>query len=62
MNAGTMIQLALMLINGVLKAAKIQGAPDLVNALENAVTEILKVQGTGVTKSQLDGLRLPAQW
>jgi hypothetical protein len=63
MGASALIALALSLLQSVLSAAKIGGVPaDVIALLEAAVANILKVQGTDVTYSQLESLRVTTTW
>jgi hypothetical protein len=63
MGAATLISLVLTLLQSVLASAKIGGvAPDVVANIEAAVTNLLAVQGTPVTFTQLEGLRVTTKW
>lgn len=59
MNAATLIQLALALVQSVLSQLKGTNAEAAIVAdIQAAVDALLKVQGTDVTYSQLEGLRV----
>lgn len=63
MGATTLISLALALLNSVLSAAKIGGVPtEIVDLLSGAIANLMKVQGTDVTYSQLENLRVHTEW
>src|SRR5215467_1692636 len=63
MTATALISLALTLLQSILSAARVGGiAPDVVANIEAAVTSLLAVQGTPVTFSQLEGLRVTTKW
>jgi hypothetical protein len=63
MGATTLISLVLTLLQSILSAAKVGGAaPDVIANIEAAVTSLLAVQGTPVTFSQLEGLRVTTKW
>ena len=63
MGATVLISLAITLLQSVLEAAKVTGVPaDVVAMLEAAVANLLKVQGTDVTYSQLESLRVQTKW
>jgi hypothetical protein len=63
MSATALIALVLAILQSVLSAAKVGGAPaDIVALLEGAVNNLLKVQGTDVTYSQLESLRVKTEW
>ncbi len=63
MGATTLISLALALLNSVLSAAKIGGVPtEIVDLLSGAIANLMKVQGTDVTYSQLESLRVTTEW
>jgi hypothetical protein len=63
MGAATLISLILTLLQSVLASAKIGGvAPDVIAYIEAAVTNLLAVQGTPVTFTQLEGLRVTTKW
>lgn len=63
MGATVLISLAVTLLQSVLSAAKVGGVPTEVIALiQAAVTNLLKVQGTPVTYSQLETLRVKTEW
>jgi hypothetical protein len=63
MGAATLISLVLTLLKSVLASAKIGGvAPDVIANIEAAVTNLLAVQGTPVTFTQLEGLRVTTKW
>lgn len=63
MGASTLIALALSLLQSVLTAAKIGGVPaEVITLIEGAVQNLLKVQGTDVTYSQLESLRVTTEW
>jgi hypothetical protein len=63
MGATTLISLVLTLLQSVLSAAKVGGvAPDVIGNIEAAVTSLLAVQGTPVTFSQLESLRVTTKW
>jgi hypothetical protein len=63
MGAATLISLVLTLLQSVLASAKIGGvAPDVIANIEAAVRSLLAVQGTPVTFTQLEGLRVTTKW
>ena len=63
MGATTLISLVVTLLQSVLAAAKIGGvAPEVIADIEAAVASLLAVQGTPVTYSQLEGLRVTTKW
>ena len=62
MNALAIIQLVLLLLQGVAAAAQKQGMTDVVTAASNAVNELTKVHGSEVSKGQLDSLRVQPLW
>jgi hypothetical protein len=63
MGATTLISLVLTLLQSILSSAKVAGlAPEVVADIEAAVANLLKVQGTPVTYSQLEGLRVTTEW
>lgn len=63
MGASTLIALAVALLQSVLSAAQVGGVPaDIVALIESAIQNLLKVQGTPVTYSQLEGLRVKTEW
>lgn len=58
MNAATLIQLALALIESVLSQLKSSGAEQAIVAdVQAAFDALMKVQGSDVTFAQLEGLR-----
>jgi len=63
MSATTLISLVLTLLQSILDSAKIGGlAPEAIANIEAAVTSLLSVQGTPVTFSQLESLRVTTKW
>ena len=63
MNALTIIQMVLFLLNGVLSAAIRNTLPGtIIGTIQNAIAELEKVHGTDVTKGQLDSLIVEKQW
>ena len=63
MGATTLISLVLTLLQSILSAAKVGGvAPDVIGNIEAAVTSLLAVQGSPVTFSQLESLRVTTKW
>lgn len=63
MGAATLISLVLSLLQSILASAKISGvASDVIANIEGAVTNLLAVQGTPVTFTQLEGLRVTTKW
>lgn len=63
MGAATLISLVLTLLQSILSSAKAGGiAPEVLGYIEAAVANLLKVQGSDVTYSQLEGLRVKTQW
>lgn len=63
MGASALIALVLSLLQSVLAAAKVGGVPaEVVTLIEGAVANLLKVQGTDVTYSQLESLRVTTTW
>jgi hypothetical protein len=63
MGAAAIVNLVLILLNSVLSAAKVGGVPtDVIGNIEAAITNLLKVQGTDVTYSQLESLRVKTEW
>jgi hypothetical protein len=63
MAATTLISLVLTLLQSILESAKVGGlAPEVVANIEAAVTSLLSVQGTPVTFTQLEGLRVTTKW
>jgi len=63
MSATVLISLVLSILQSVLSAAKLGGVPsEVVTLLEGAVGNLLKVQGTDVTFSQLESLRVKTEW
>jgi len=63
MGAAALISLVLTILQSVLSAAKVGGvAPEVVGYIEAAVANLLKVQGTDVTYSQLESLRVKTEW
>ncbi len=63
MGASALIALVVTLLQSVLSAAKVGGVPaEVVALIEQAVNSLLQVQGTDVTYSQLEGLRVMTKW
>lgn len=63
MSATALLALTLALLQSILAAAKVGGAPaDVIALLQSAVDSLLKVQGTDVTYSQLEALRVKTEW
>jgi hypothetical protein len=63
MGATALIAVILGLLQSILAAAKVQGVPaDVVALIEAAVNNLLQVQGTPVTYSQLEDLRVTTEW
>jgi hypothetical protein len=58
-----LINLVLALLGSILSAAKVGGVPqDIINLIQGAIDSLLKVQGTDVTYSQLESLRVETKW
>ena len=63
MGATAIIGLILTLLQSILNAAKVGGVPaDVIALIEGAIANLLKVQGTDVTYSQLESLRVKTEW
>lgn len=63
MGATLLISLVLTILQSVLTAAKVGGVPaDVIALIEAAIANLMKVQGTDVTYSQLEGLRVKTEW
>lgn len=63
MGATVLISLILTLLQSVLTSAKVGGVPaEVVALIEAAVANLMKVQGTDVTYSQLESLRVKTEW
>jgi hypothetical protein len=63
MGATSLISLVLTLLQSILEAAKVGGvAPEVISNVESAIASLLAVQGTSVTYSQLEGLRVTTKW
>jgi hypothetical protein len=63
MGAASLIGLVLTLLQSVLASAKVGGvAPEVITLIEGAVANLLQVQGTPVTFSQLESLRVKTEW
>lgn len=63
MGATTLLNLVLALLQSVLDAAKVGGvAPEVIGNIEAAVANLLVVQGTPVTYTQLEALRVTTKW
>lgn len=63
MGAAALLSLVIALLQSILQAAKVGGvAPEIVADIQNAVASLLKVQGTDVTYSQLESLRVKTEW
>lgn len=63
MGAAALISLIVTLLQSILSAAKVGGVPaDVIALIEGAIANLLKVQGTDVTYSQLEGLRVKTEW
>lgn len=63
MGATMLISLVLTILQSVLGSAKVGGVPaEVVGLIEAAVANLLKVQGTDVTYSQMESLRVTTQW
>ena len=63
MGAAALIGMVISILQSVLSAAKVGGiAPEVVANIEAAVQNLLAVQGTPVTYSQLEGLRVKTEW
>lgn len=63
MGATVLISLVLTLLQSVLSSAKVGGVPaEVVALIEAAVANLMKVQGTDVTYSQLESLRVKTEW
>jgi len=63
MGATSLINLILVLLNSILSAAKVGGVPtDIIANIEAAIANLMKVQGTAVTYSQLESLRVKTEW
>ena len=65
MNAATIIDLILTLLEGVLSTVKGSTAADataIAQGIQAAITALAAVQGTPVTYSQLQTLRVEPKW
>lgn len=63
MGATTLIALVLAILQSVLKAANVGGVPaDIIALIQSAIDNLLKVQGTDVTYSQMESLRVKTEW
>lgn len=63
MSATALIALVLSLLQSILSAAKVGGVPaEIVSLIEGAINNLLQVQGTDVTYSQLESLRVKTEW
>jgi hypothetical protein len=63
MGAASLIALVAALLQSILSAAKVGGVPaEIVALIEGALANILKVQGTDVTYTQLESLRVTTEW
>ena len=63
MNAASLIETSLLLLQIALDAANKGGTADPIIAdLEAAIAKLQSVQGTDVTWSQLQGLRVSTTW
>lgn len=59
----SIIELVLGLLGTALAAAKVQGLPgEVVTGLQAAIASLQKVQGSPVTFSQLEELRIKPKW
>ena len=57
------IDLAILLLQGVLTSAGVKGLPnEIIAEVKAALDGLLKVRGTPVTFEQLESLRVKAQW
>lgn len=57
------IDLAILLLQGVLASAGVKGLPqEIIAEVKASLDALLKVKGTPVTFEQLEGLRVKAQW
>jgi len=57
------IDLAILLLQGVLTSAGVQGlSNEIVAEVKAALDGLLKVRGTPVTYGQLESLRVRAEW
>lgn len=57
------ISLVIMLLQGVLTSAGVQGLPaELIAEVKAALDALLKVRNTPVTFEQLESLRVKPQW
>lgn len=63
MGAFGLLNLVIALLSSILSAAKVGGVPaEVVALIEASVQNLLKVQGTDVTYSQLESLRVKTEW
>lgn len=63
MSALSIIQLVLTLLGGVLATATKSNLPaEIVAGVQAAIAALQNVQGTPVTKAQLENLRVEPQW
>lgn len=62
MNALAIIQLILVLLEGVLQSANLGGYTKIAEAASNAIKELQQVHGTEVTKGQLEALQVTPTW
>jgi len=59
----SILQIVLPLLGGVLQMLTKSNAPaEIIAGVNNAITELTKVQGTLVTKTQVDSLLDTPQW
>jgi uncharacterized membrane protein YesL len=59
----TILQLLLSLAGGLVSAlTKAGAAPEVIALAESALTSLQQVEGTPVTKEQLDSVRFTPQW
>lgn len=63
MGAAALISLVVTLLQSILTSAKVGGvAPEVIALVEGAVNNLLQVQGTPVTFTQLESLRVKTEW
>lgn len=63
MNGLALFQIALSILGGIMAQATKNKLPqDVIAAIQAAISELNKVQGSPVTKQQLETLRVDPQW
>lgn len=59
----TLVQLGIFAAQGIIQVATKNKLPqNIIDAANNALAELKKVQGTEVTREQLESLRTSPQW